>query len=73
VDFTGLELLGELTEQLESSGVEVHLAEVRGPVRDVLERADWFRRLEADGRVHQNVPRAVAALPVDLNPRPDIR
>lgn len=69
VDFTGLELLGRTAEQLDAAGVELHLAEVRGPVHDVLERADWFRRLEADGRVHQNVARAVAQLPVDLEGR----
>jgi SulP family sulfate permease len=67
IDFTGLEMLGELTDQLESAGVEVHLAEVRGPVHDVLERAPWFRRLEAAGRVHHNVNRAVEQLPVDLS------
>lgn len=71
MDFTGLELLGELTEQLESSGVEVHLAEVRGPVRDVLHRADWFCDLESAGRVHENVQRAVATLPVDLGGHTD--
>lgn len=73
VDFTGLELLGELTDQLQSAGVEVHLAQVRGPVHDVMVRADWFRRLEDTGRVHQNVHRAVAQLPVDLTPRRDSR
>ena len=69
VDFTGLELLGRTAEQLDAAGVALHLAEVRGPVHDVLERADWFRRLEADGRVHHNVARAVAQLPVDLEGR----
>jgi sulfate permease, SulP family len=67
IDFTGLELLGELAEQLHSAGVELHLAEVRGPVHDILERAEWFVDLEAAGRVHENVPRAVDQLPLDLS------
>ena len=70
IDFTGLELLGRLAEQLDAAGVQLHLAEVRGPAHDVLERADWFRRLEAQGRVHHNVGRAVAQLPVDASPAP---
>jgi SulP family sulfate permease len=71
VDFTGLELLGELGDQLHAAGVDLHLAEVRGPVHDVLVRAEWFRRLEDAGRVHPNVSRAVAGLPVDLSRRRD--
>jgi sulfate permease, SulP family len=71
IDFTGLELLGELAEQLHSAGVELHLAEVRGPVRDVLERAEWFRDLKAAGQVHENVARAVDLLPLDLTPPSD--
>jgi SulP family sulfate permease len=71
VDFTGLELLGELGDQLHSAGVDLHIAEVRGPVHDVLVRAEWFRRLEDRGRVHPNVAHAVARLPVRLSGRPD--
>ena len=70
IDFTGLELLGRLAEQLDAAGVQLHLAEVRGPAHDVLERADWFRRLEAQGRVHHNVGRAVAQLPLTLPSSP---
>jgi sulfate permease, SulP family len=70
IDFTGLEMLGQLVEQLGSAGVELHLAEVRGPVHDVLGRAEWFRTLQDQGRVHDNVARAVDQLPVDLAPPP---
>jgi sulfate permease, SulP family len=71
IDVTGLEMLGDLAEQLEEAEVEVHLAELRGPVLDVLERAAWFRRLEDGGRVHTTVQHAVETLPVTLTPEGD--
>ncbi len=71
IDFTGLELLGQMAEEMEAAGVQLHLAQVRGPVHDKLERAEWFRRLEGAGRVHQDVGRAVAHLPITLDPDPD--
>jgi SulP family sulfate permease len=66
IDFTGVETLGNLAEQLEAAGVEVHLAEIRGPVQDVLLRAPWFRDLEGAGRLHPSVHHAVEHLPVRL-------
>ena len=68
IDFTGVETLGNLAEELQDAGVDMHLAEMRGPVHDVLERAAWFRALEAAGRVHPSVHHAVAELPVRLGP-----
>jgi SulP family sulfate permease len=65
-DYTGVEMLGELVDQLEASGVTLHLAALRGPVSDVLGRAAWFRDLCRAGRVHDTVVRAVEALPLDL-------
>jgi sulfate permease, SulP family len=59
-------MLGELVDQLEASGVTLHLAALRGPVSDVLGRAAWFRDLCRAGRVHDTVVRAVEALPLDL-------
>ena len=42
IDFTGLELLGQMGEQMDAAGLQLHLAEVRGPVHDVLERAELW-------------------------------
>lgn len=68
-DFTGVEMLGELVEQLTESGVTTHLAALRGPVCDVLARTSWFELLEASGRVHPTVYRGVESLPLSLIPR----
>ena len=62
-DFTGVEMLGQLVEDLAASGVEVHLGGLRGPVRDVLQRTQWFRDLEAAGRARGTVVDSVRALP----------
>jgi SulP family sulfate permease len=67
-DFTGVEMLGQLVEDLDGVGVEVHLGGLRGPVRDVLERTDWFRRLVAAGRVRGTVVDSVRGLPVSSRP-----
>jgi SulP family sulfate permease len=63
-DFTGVEMLGELVDQLAHSGVGLHLAALRGPVSDVLGRAAWFRDLAARGHVHDTVVQAVESLPI---------
>lgn len=68
-DFTGVEMLGELVQQLDESGVTLHLAALRGPVRDVVARTPWFELLGSSGRVHGTVYRAVESLPLDLLPR----
>jgi SulP family sulfate permease len=61
-DFTGVEMLGELVEDLGQAGVELHLGGLRGPVRDVLERVAWFGDLRSAGRVHGTVVEAARAL-----------
>lgn len=66
VDYTGAEMLMQLNQDLEAAGVTLHLAALRGPVSDVLRRTQYFRDLEARGRVHRTVPRAVRTLPVEL-------
>ena len=65
-DFTGIEMLGTLCAELGQAGVTIHLAALRGPVRDILERDACFRDLVAAGRVHNTVPDAVDALGVTL-------
>jgi SulP family sulfate permease len=67
VDFTGADMLRALAVDLGARGVELHLAALRGPVQDVLERTEFFRDLEAGGRVHGTVPGAVDSLPVRVD------
>lgn len=64
IDADGAHALAELRERLDDRGVALHLATVRGPVRDLLERAGVWQRLRAMGRVHRDVPQAVAAIGV---------
>lgn len=45
IDTSGLEMLEELSDNLESVGVTLHLAEVKGPVMDKLQDTDFFRRM----------------------------
>jgi len=62
IDFTGAETLADLDSELAQLGVELHLAAVRGPVRDVLERTRLWGRLQDAGRLHAAVPEAVGVL-----------
>lgn len=70
-DFTGVEMLGELVTDLGETGVELWLGGVRGPVRDVLSRADWYAHLEADGRSRGTVVEVVRSLPLEDGAGPD--
>ena len=45
IDSTGLDMLGELSLGLHEKGIDVHLAEVKGPVMDQLADTDWLRTL----------------------------
>ncbi|MFP3905700.1 MAG: SulP family inorganic anion transporter [Acidimicrobiales bacterium] len=60
IDTSAVEALDELITELGSKGVVVHLAAVKGPVRDVLMRAGLYQRL--GDRVHPDVDHAVVAL-----------
>jgi len=69
VDYTGAETLAELEGELRASDVQLHLATVRGPVRDVLGRTRVWRLLVDQHRVHDDIAEAVAALPLpDTSP-----
>ena len=57
IDATGAETLGEIITELDRTPVELHLADVKGPVRDVLRRADIWDRLA--GRIHATPHNAV--------------
>jgi sulfate permease, SulP family len=57
LDASGAHLLAELDRDLEASGVTLHLATVRGPVRDVMHRAGLWD--EMGSRIHPSVAAAV--------------
>lgn len=69
-DFTGTEMLGELMTDLSEAGVELWIGGLRGPVRDVLARTDWFPELEAAGRSRGTVVDVVRALPLESRDLP---
>jgi sulfate permease, SulP family len=57
MDTDGSHALAELDRKLDDAGVTLHLATVRGPVRDVLERAGLWERLH--DRIHPAIPAAL--------------
>lgn len=59
IDATGADTLSEIIAELDESPVSLHLADVKGPVRDVLRRAGLWDRL--DGRIHATPHQAVLA------------
>lgn len=61
VDSGGVEWLERSAEELEEAGIELHLAEVKGPVLDQLERAGFLQHLGAE-RVHLSTHAAMEAL-----------
>jgi SulP family sulfate permease len=62
IDADGAHALHELQDRLASRDVALHLATVRGPVRDVLTRAGVWPRLRESGLVHRDVADAVRAV-----------
>jgi SulP family sulfate permease len=60
-DADGAHTLQEVGERLADRGVALHLATVRGPVRDLLARAGVWQPLHRAGRVHPDLPAALAA------------
>ncbi|HLF22372.1 MAG TPA: STAS domain-containing protein, partial [Burkholderiales bacterium] len=61
IDSSALDSLERFIASLREAGVTVHLAEVKGPVLDALERVDFPARI-APGRVFFRTADAVAAL-----------
>ncbi len=59
IDATGADALAEVITEFEELGAMLLLADVKGPVRDVLRRAGLWSRL--DGRIHATAHQAVAA------------
>lgn len=57
IDATGADVLAEVITELDEAGVTLHLADVKGPVRDVLHRSGLWDRLA--GRIHATPHQAV--------------
>jgi SulP family sulfate permease len=60
IDTSAVEALSELIVELDERGIAVHLANPKGPVRDVLMRAGTYQQL--GDRVHDQVHDAIEAL-----------
>lgn len=61
IDASALETLEGLIDRLGDAGVTLHLAEVKGPVMDALERVEFLKHL-GDGRVFLSTQDALRAL-----------
>jgi sulfate permease, SulP family len=66
VDGDGVGVLDELERTLAARDVVMHLATVRGPVRDALQRAGRWQRWVDAGQVHEEIEDALDVLGVDL-------
>jgi SulP family sulfate permease len=60
-DTDGAHTLAELHERLADRNVALHLATIRGPVRDLLTRAGTWQPLRESGRIHREISDAVTA------------
>ncbi len=61
LDTSGLEMLETIEEELTSSGIQLHLAEVKGPVMDRLEGSELCNKLGTK-RIYLSTENAVARL-----------
>jgi len=62
LDSSALDALLEIDQQLGALGLRLLFAEVKGPVRDVLERSGWLARLRSERRIFLRVHEAVTSL-----------
>ncbi|MFF5216610.1 SulP family inorganic anion transporter [Micromonospora sp. NPDC000442] len=60
-DVDGAHAVAELHQRLASRGVALHLATVRGPVRDLLGRAGVWQTVHGAGQVHPDLTAALTA------------
>ncbi len=65
IDASALETLETLIERLHDSGVTLHMAEVKGPVMDKLQRVDFEDTL-GQGHVYLSTHKAIADLKASL-------
>ena len=63
IDATGVEMFTDILTELDETGVTLHLADVKGPVRDVLHAAKIWPQLAA--RIHASVDEALEAIATD--------
>lgn len=61
IDSSALHTLEALVQELRDGGVELHLAEIKGPVMDGLRRAHFVEKL-GEGRIHLTTHQAMQAL-----------
>jgi MFS superfamily sulfate permease-like transporter len=61
IDVTSADMLAELTKALRESGIELHFAELKDPVKDKLKRFELFDHLGADANFHPTLGAAVDA------------
>jgi len=67
IDTSALETLENLIGELRNAGVTLHLAEVKGPVMDALQRVQLLARL-APGQVFLSTHQALTTLTTPTNP-----
>lgn len=71
IDLTGLEVLMQLDRELRTRGLQLHFSELKGPVRDRLDRtavSDWL-----SGRIFMTQAEAFATLQAEGVPSPPTR
>jgi sulfate permease, SulP family len=62
IDGDGAHVLDDVGRLLDERGVSLHLATVRGPVRDALGRTGHLPSLHEEGRIHEDVQDALDAI-----------
>ncbi len=71
LDATGAEMVHDTLADVAEQGVVFHIANVKGPVRDVLRRAGIWDQLS--GRIHSSINDAVVAIGADEPSPADLR
>jgi len=71
IDVTCLEMLGQLRNELQDSGIDLYFARVADPVRDLFGRSGFLKQL--DGRLFRGVDVAVAAFLGAMRPQAEPR
>jgi len=71
LDATGAEMLADLIPDIEALDVSFHLAEVKGPVRDVMHRSGLWEKF--DHRIHASTHDAVLVVTGQGSGDPDLR
>ena len=71
IDVTCLEMLGQLRNELQDSGIDLYFARVADPVRDLFGRSGFLKQL--DGRLFRGVDVAVTAFLGAMQPQAQAR